>query len=285
MEFVQVDVFADEVYGGNPLAVFLDAEDLSRLQMQAIAREMNLSESAFVIRASDDSYDVRIFTPAEELAFAGHPTIGTAWVLRHLERVKGDELTQHTARGQTALRVDGDCLWFTRSGAVEPDLDERAPDVSHRIARALGIGPEEVELEARELGRSGRLRPAFSDAGLRQLMVPVRDVEVLSRCRVPGDLEELARDGVYCFTALQAGRVRARGLFPGFGVPEDPGTGSAGAALGLYLADRIGPIGFEIVQGVEIARPSRIFVKAEKGSVEVGGKCHLVLTGRLERLP
>lgn len=285
MDFVQVDVFADEVYGGNPLAVFLDADGLSRLQMQAIAREMNLSESAFVIRASGDSYDVRIFTPAEELAFAGHPTIGTAWVLRHLERVKGDELTQHTAGGQTALRVDGDCLWFTRSGTAEPDLEEHTPDILHRVARAFGIEPEEVELEARELGRSGRLRPAFSDAGLRQLMVPVRDVEVLSRCRVPGDLEELAPDGVYCFTALQAGRIRARGLFPGLGVPEDPGTGSAGAALGLYLADRIGPIGFEIVQGVEIARPSRIFVKAEKGSVEVGGKCHLVLTGRLERLP
>lgn len=285
MEFVQVDVFADEPYGGNALAVFLDAGELSRAQMQAIAREMNLSESTFVIRTSGDSYDMRIFTPAEELTFAGHPTIGTAWALRHLKRIKGDELTQHTAGGLTSLRVDGDRLWFTRRGTVEADLEEREPAFPHRLARALAIEPGEAELEARELGRSGLLRPAFSDAGLRQLMVPMRDVATLSRCRVPRDLEGLASDGVYCFTAAQAGRLRARGLFPGLGVPEDPGTGSAAAALGLYLADRIGPIGFEVIQGVEISRPSRIFVKAEKDTVEVGGKCHLVLSGRLERLP
>jgi trans-2,3-dihydro-3-hydroxyanthranilate isomerase len=91
--------------------------------------------------------------------------------------------------------------------------------------------------------------------------------------------------GYYCFTATQAGRVQARGFFPGVGVSEDPATGSAAADLGVYLADRLGVIDFEIAQGVEMGRPSRMFVRAHPGRVEVGGSCHLVFRGELESLP
>jgi trans-2,3-dihydro-3-hydroxyanthranilate isomerase len=284
MEFFQVDVFAEAPYRGNPLAVFPHAAGLSVVQMQAIAREMNLSETTFVTSVTDDSYNVRIFTPTDEMPFAGHPTIGTAWVLRHHGVAKGDRLTQRSPIGETAITFEEDLVWLERQGTVEDDLEATDPLAVSLIAKSLGIRPNEIGMEARELGRSGRLRPAFSDGGLYQLMVPVKDLDVLGRCTMPADLS-MAAMGVYCFTATEAGRVRARGLWPGVGVPEDPATGSAGAALGLYLADRVGDIEVEIVQGVEIGRPSRMLVRAGKEGVRVGGRCLPIFTGRLEVLP
>ena len=286
MEFVQVDVFADAPFEGNALAVFPRAPGLPKAQMQAIAREMNLSETTFVTSVHADVYDVRIFTPSEELGFAGHPTIGTAWVLSDLGLLEGEAFTQRSAAGETKLTAAGELVWFERNGASERDLDEREPGTSERVAAALGLAGGTVGLEARELGRPGRLTPAFADAGLRQLMVPLRDVAALGSCRPrPELMEGLGGQGIYVFTAVGAGRLRARGFFPAAGVQEDPATGSAAAALGLYLAERFGPISLEVRQGVEVARPSRLMLEAVPGTVRVGGRCHLALTGRLERLP
>jgi len=286
MRFVQVDVFADTVYRGNPLAVFPDAGELTGAQMQTIASEMNLSETSFVTAHTDDSYDVRIFTPDEELGFAGHPTLGTAWVVRRLGLTDVDELTQRSRAGQTPVRVAGDEVWFVRSGSSEPDEEDRNPDFARRLGEALGLDASSVGLEARELGRSGYLRPAFADAGLRHLMIPLRDLDALGRARPNlAALPDVSPGGFYCFTAVQAGRVRARGFFPGLGVPEDPATGSAAADLGLYLADRIGSVEFEVAQGVEMGRPSRLFVRAQQSEVHVGGACHHVFDGTLAELP
>jgi trans-2,3-dihydro-3-hydroxyanthranilate isomerase len=286
MEFLQVDVFADAPYQGNPLAVFPDAVHLQGAEMQLIAREMNLSETAFVTSSELDSYSVRIFTPAEELPFAGHPTLGTAWVLRRLGRLRSEEVTQRSGSGTTPVRLSGDRATFTRAGRAAKDLDDTRQGFAAELERALGLRAGDVGLEARELGRAGRLRPAWSDAGLNQMMVPVRALGPLERCRPNARLlEELELEGAYCFTAVQAGRLRARGFWPGFGVFEDPATGSAAAALGVYLADRLGNIDAEVVQGVEMGRPSRIFLRSRAGQVEVGGDCRLVLTGRLEHSP
>ncbi len=286
MDFLQVDVFTDEPYGGNPLAVFPEAAGLSRAQMQAIASEMNLSETTFVTGTERDAYSVRIFTPAEELPFAGHPTIGTAWVLKHLVRVSGQEFLQRSSGGVTSVYEEAGRLWFSRSGEAAGDLESTDPTATAAIAKALGVAPPALELEARELGRSGMLRPAFSNAGLRQLMVPMQSLNELANARLnPALIEELGTEGAYCFTATGAGRLRARGLWPGFGIVEDPATGSAAAALGLYLAERVGDIQLEVLQGVEMGRPSRIEVRARPGQVRVGGECRLVLRGRLEELP
>ena len=286
MEFVQVDVFAEGAFEGNPLAVFPEAGNLSGAQMQAIAQEMNLSETTFVTSTQPESYDVRIFTPHDELGFAGHPTIGTAWVLDDLGVLKGEAFVQRSAAGPTRVTARGDRLWFEREGSSEPDLEKRDPDSTARVARALGLAAGDVGLEARELGRAGRLSPAFADAGLRQLMVPMKDLRTLGEARPRPDLlAELTTLGVYCFTAVQAGRLRSRGFFPGVGIAEDPATGSAAAALGLYLASRLGSIAVEVRQGVEMGRPSRIFVEAEAGRVSVGGSCHRVMSGRMDRLP
>jgi trans-2,3-dihydro-3-hydroxyanthranilate isomerase len=287
VHFVQVDVFADRPYAGNPLAVFPDAGELSSPQMQAIASEMNLSETVFVTGASRDIYEVRIFTPKTELGFAGHPTIGTAWSLLHVDAVKGNRLVQRSSAGETAVTVDGDRIWFERKGSAQPDLEENNPDSLRRVASWVGLEPSAAGLEARELGRHGRLRPAIADAGFPHLMLPVENLSALGRCVPPPDeATGLGIEGIYCFTAVRAGGVRARGLFPpSTGAAEDPGTGSAAAALGLYLADRIDDIDFEIEQGIELGRPCRIDVSGREGLVRVGGRCVLVLEGDLRRLP
>jgi trans-2,3-dihydro-3-hydroxyanthranilate isomerase len=254
--------------------------------MQAIAREMNLSETAFVTAVKDDSYDVRIFTPITELPFAGHPTIGTAWVLRRIGGVRGRVVTQHSGSGPTSVVAEDDLLWFERTGSSEPDLHDRDPRVLGKLAAALGLEERDIGLEARELGRTGRLTPAFADAGLRHFLVPLAHLGALEAVRVrPHLLAGVSPAGCYCFTAVQAGRVRARGLFPSLGVPEDPATGSAAAALGVYLGARMEAISLEIFQGVEISRPSRIALRADGSRVQVGGECRMVMKGALEALP
>jgi trans-2,3-dihydro-3-hydroxyanthranilate isomerase len=286
VRFYQLDVFSSGPYSGNPLAVIPDAGGLDAAQMQMIASEMNLSETTFVTHASEDSYTLRIFTPAEELAFAGHPTIGTAFCLARLGRVTGEDLTQHSPVGQTKVTHREGWWWFERPGRSHDDLARSNPKAGHSLAEALSLDPGEIGLEARELGRSGRLSPAVADVGIGHLMAPVRDERSLLRCSVRADLlARMSTIGVYCFTASGAGRVRARGFFPGQGISEDPATGSAAAELGIYLAHRLGNIDFEISQGREVRRPSRLVVRAKRGSVMVGGRCDLVLQGELVELP
>lgn len=286
MRFFQVDVFAEGPYAGNPLAVFPEASELDAAQMQAIALEMNLSETIFITSASDASYSARIFTPAEELPFAGHPTLGAAWTLREMGIVTSSSCTQNTGAGETHVRFDGEMVWLTRTGASKEDLESTQPDARGAIARALGLQEGDVGLEARELGRSGFLRPALADTGLEHLIVPVRNLEALGRARADGAaLDRFSHQGAYCFTAVGAGRVRARGLFPNLGIEEDPATGSAAADLGAYLVHRIGAIDLEVDQGVEMGRPSRLHVKAGPDAVEVGGRCVHIFAGELDVLP
>jgi trans-2,3-dihydro-3-hydroxyanthranilate isomerase len=288
MEFTTVSVFTrdDPFTGGNPLAVIPDAGGLEPSQMQAIAQTFNLSETTFVTGGDASSYDVRIFTPREELPFAGHPTIGTAWTLRRLGRLEGDAFVQRSPAGETPVTMAGEMLQFERSGAASPDMagtDERA---HLKVARALRLDERDISQEAYELGRSGVLRPALSDAGLEHFMVPLRDLDALGRVEVDATaLAEISPFGAYCFTAVGAGRLRARGLFPATGIDEDPATGSAAACLGVYLSDRLGPVDLEIDQGVEMGRPSRMKVWADATHVRVGGRCELLSSGRLERLP
>jgi trans-2,3-dihydro-3-hydroxyanthranilate isomerase len=281
-EFIQVDVFSTGPYTGNPLAVFPDAADLSGEQMQTIASEMNLSETSFVTNVDDDAYDVRIFTPAEELPFAGHPTLGTAWCLRHLKMLTGSEVTQRSAAGETPVAHRGGEVEFTRTGSVGNDVTNVGA-----LAHALSLPEDAIGLEANLLGQgSGFLMPAPADSGITQLMVPIRDRGWLAAASPkPADLAGLGEVGAYCFTYRASGEIQARGFFPGIGVAEDPATGSACAGLGLYLADRLGEVAVEVHQGIEMGRPSRLGLRAKEGRVHVSGRCVLVLKGSLEELP
>jgi trans-2,3-dihydro-3-hydroxyanthranilate isomerase len=288
VDFLQVDVFADGPFRGNPLAVYPQASELDATQMQTIAAEMNLSETAFVTEYGADSYSVRIFTPREELPFAGHPTLGTAWVLRHLGLVTADRVVQRSAAGDTTVTFGDDAVWFQRTGRSSPDLRGTDERIEQKIARAVGLELGDIGLEPRELGRSvNSLHPAVADAGLKHLIVPVRDAPALARCRpVAHLLDDLSEaHGAYCFTALGAGAVRARGFFPSLGIEEDPATGSAAACLGIYLASRIGPIDLDIAQGIEMGRPSRMRIKSGEDTVHVGGSCELIFEGSLKTVP
>ncbi|MFP5299452.1 MAG: PhzF family phenazine biosynthesis protein, partial [Actinomycetota bacterium] len=217
---------------------------------------------------------------------AGHPTLGAAWTLRRLGWLEGDEVVQNSAAGPTEVTVDGDELWFTRTGTSDPDLADRSPQVVDRLAPALGLERRALGLEARELGRPGRFEPAFADAGLRHLMVPVGTVDALGSISVDGAaLPEVSPVGAFCFTATGAGHIRARAFFPNLGIPEDPATGSAVASLGAYLAARVGPVDVRIDQGVEMGRPSVLFLKATAEDVRVGGRCSPIFEADLEQLP
>ena len=296
MEYSILTVFSDpKVPGtgsGNFLAVFSEPGDLTAEQMQTIAGRLStpdggkFSETTFVTDVREDSYGVRIFTPEEELPFAGHPTIGTAWLLREQGRTTSNVVTQTSAAGPTEVSEQRGYLWLERTGRADGDIEDQDPTVRDRIARALGLEDRDLNDEAREMGRPGLLRPALSNAGLEMLMVPVRDLKTLQRVTVDTDaLAELPAVGAYVFTAVKAGGLRSRGLFPAVGVPEDPGTGSAAAALGLYLDRRLGAVDIELVQGVEVNRPCLMFVKATEGVVRVGGHCELVSEEQLTELP
>ncbi|MGH2753444.1 MAG: PhzF family phenazine biosynthesis protein [Actinomycetota bacterium] len=272
-----ISVFGDDAGGGNPLATFPDGAAMSVDRMQAIAFELGLSETTFVTRCESTSYDVRIFTPREEVPFAGHPTLGTAWALHHLGRLEGDAYTQRSAAGATEVWREEGLMWLRRTGESSEDVHRRRPEVADEIADALGLEPRDVGLEARELGRPGLLRPAFATAGLEHFCVPLRDLDALARVQVrPARLQALSSLGAYCFTAERAGEVRARAFFPGYGIAEDPATGSGAASLGVYLADRVGAISFQIRQGVEMGAASRLFIKATPNDVSVGGRCSLL---------
>lgn len=277
-QYVIVDVFTTVALQGNPLAVFPDAVGIPAERMQLIAREMNLSETTFVTGIEGNVYSLRIFTPAEELPFAGHPTIGTAWLLRHLGLLEGDAAVQRSKAGDTPVSLASDEPAFERTGVV----DSTNPPGNEAIAAALALSADAIGFVMGTV----ELRPAFSDAGVMQLMVPIHTTEDLLAARPDASrMTALHHEGIYCFIEVAPGRVKARAFFAGLGISEDPATGSAAAGLGLYFGDRIGSMTFEISQGAEVGRPSRIKVDARPGSVTVEGRCELVFSGRLLALP
>jgi trans-2,3-dihydro-3-hydroxyanthranilate isomerase len=287
-----VDVFAEQRYEGNPLAVVLDAAGLESDDMQAIARETNLSETTFVCgREPNGSYRVRIFTPAQELPFAGHPTLGTASVLRSLAAENGEVSRIVLALGVGEVPVDfedeGDACtaWFA---APQMEL-EGSPD-PHRLAEAVGLGLDDFVDSAPP--RAVRAGPAF-------IFIALRSRAALERSRL--DLQafqSFADEGyaksVYLFTRetdQEKNDLCARVFFDANGVREDPATGSATAFLGAYLLEYPqllgeGPHDLRIEQGISMQRPSLLRLRARFGAsagreIRVGGHVVPVIQGEL----
>jgi trans-2,3-dihydro-3-hydroxyanthranilate isomerase len=299
LRVVQVDVFTERAFGGNPLAVVFEAGGLDEREMQAIAREMNCSETTFLLPPTrpDCAARVRIFTPAREIPFAGHPTIGTAWVLA-TERMLPPGATRFNLEegiGPVEVTLDGDparpaLLWMRhREAQFGPELPDRAG-----FARALGLG--EADLLPGQPVRTGSTGNAF-------LFIPLRDPATVDRARldVPALLATQGEGpslGVFVFAPdpdPQRGRVYSRMFAPHTsGVPEDPATGSASGPLGAYLVERalVAPAdSVEIVseQGTRMGRPSfiRIRIGMRGGRIAeilVGGGVVPVIEGRL-RVP
>jgi trans-2,3-dihydro-3-hydroxyanthranilate isomerase len=270
-----VDVFTDRAYAGNPLAVVLDADELSTAQLQALAQEFALSETAFPVRADDGAdYRLRIFTPAIELPFAGHPSVGAADVLRRLGRIGTGRVVQSCGAGLLPLDVTEDAVTLTGGPASwsEP-LDPAA---------ALAAAGFDVAL--------GEVRTAGCGIEFTYLQVAPEDL-----ARVRADLpavEALGGTGL-CVYAWDGKTARARVFAAGAGVGEDPATGSAAVGLGVHLVVSgllpDGETAYDVTQGVEMGRPSLLqcTVTAEGGrpvQTRVGGSVVPIARGEI-RVP
>ncbi len=285
-----VDVFTDRPYAGNPLAVVhgaghLDTAALDTAAMQAIAAEFGLSETTFVLPPSGPAdYRLRIFTPARELPFAGHPSVGSAWVLARAGLIPPGEVVQECGAGLLPVTVDAHGARVTGGAPIVGASLEGAA-----LAAAVGLTPDDLD---------PAVPAGVAAAGVPYAFVVVR-ADAVARASAPtaavlrsatsgADLTGLA------VVALHGARAHLRMFAPEAGVVEDPATGSAAVALGVFLVDRgvlpNGPSELVIDQGAEIGRPSTLAlgVEARDGAAiatSVGGSVAAVARGELLALP
>jgi len=270
-----VDVFTDHPFAGNQLAVVHGAGDLSTAQCLALAREFGYAETTFPVPGDEGRYTTRIFTPGTEIPFAGHPTLGTAWVLRSRGELGDGEVVQECGAGEIGVRFDGDQveLSATPRDLVGPVADELAAALLADLGLAMTdlAGPVWVA----GCGLTFAHVPVVADA------VPRAHVSMTPLAQyVPAIETQDPFEGINLFAvsgAAPALQVRSRVFVPGLSVPEDAATGSAAAGLGAALvASAMLPEGgtYEIVQGLEMGRPSRL-----GGRVEVAEgravRCHV----------
>ena len=297
-QFVTADVFTSNQFGGNQLAVFPNARGVPETAMPRIAREFNFSETTFVLPPADPKHTrrVRIFTPTGEIPFAGHPTVGTAFVLATIGEITmtGDETRIVFEEGVgpvpvTIRAANGKPNFAQLTAAKLPEFGPKPPS-ERTLARILGLEEGDV--------LTGAFAPEAASCGLPFLFVPVRDRSVLARARVRIDDFEKALRGywtekvfVFCDDPeLPGSHFRARMFAPTISVPEDPATGSACAAFGGYLGKRDkradGTLRWIVEQGFEMGRPSLLEVEVDKRAdaltaVRVGGNSVLVTKGEL----
>jgi trans-2,3-dihydro-3-hydroxyanthranilate isomerase len=293
--FATLDVFTERRFAGNPLAVVLDAQGLDAAVMQAVAREFNFPETVFVLPARDSAHRaaLRIFTPVAELAFAGHPTVGSAVLLGRLDGGAARELVVEEGIGAIRCRtamVDADC---GRAAFDLPQLpaEAGAAPAADAVAAALGLVPGEIGFRD--------FVPARWSAGNPQCFVPVRTRAAIGRARPdPARFETTFAVGgraiayLYCGEVSEAGHdFHARMFAPGLGVPEDPATGSAAAAFAGLLATqggyRDGDHTVTIEQGFEMGRPSLMELSftlrgGALAAASVGGGAVVVTEGMIE---
>lgn len=285
-----VDVFAESLHAGNQLAVVVGETGWSAAQMQAFAREMNFSETTFVACAeagASGGYHVRVFTPAEEIPFAGHPTLGTAWVIRRFFAPASNQVLLHLGIGPVPVTFE------TRGPSSQDEvvwMKPRSPDFGPRreaveLAGLLGVDLSQIDdrVPCQQVG-----------IGIEFVLLPLRSLAALRALRP----RALPSDGAgrtlfvfaFCPETYQPGAdLAARMFFEAFGIREDPATGSAGACLAAYLSAHryfgASAVNVRVQQGYELQRPSCLYLRAEAAggeiSVNVGGKVALVARGEL----
>jgi trans-2,3-dihydro-3-hydroxyanthranilate isomerase len=285
-----LDVFTTKQFAGNPLAVVTDGDGLTTKKMQAIAREMNLSETVFIQRPTNNRAlaRLRIFTTTQELPLAGHPVIGTWFLLAELGVVPASEGSVHILQ-QTGAGILPVEFTFHNGRPVrvtmtqKPARFSRAPFSRAALATTLGLKPSDLVPS---------LPIEFVSTGIANLMVPVTRTAVLARIQM--NMRALAQliaphgTMAYCFAIEGRGRVRSRGMLP-WGVMEDPATGSAAGSLGAYLVHHGQLKSSEpliVTQGVEMGRPSEIHVQiaAEKDKLtpRVSGSAVRIFEGEID---
>jgi trans-2,3-dihydro-3-hydroxyanthranilate isomerase len=296
--YLTADGFTAQRFGGNQLAVFPDAREIAPELMPQIAREFNYSETTFVLPPDDPKHTakVRIFTPGGELQFAGHPTVGTAYVLASIGIVPlagdGTRIVFEEGVGPVPVTIraaNGKPDFIQLSAAKLPEVGPPPPSAA-TLGAMLSLSKGDV--------LDGEMSPVAVTCGTPFLFVPVRDRDAVARARIKLDLWDAAlgkylTNKVFVFAMdgeASTSDVRARMFAPGIGVPEDPATGSACVALGGYLASRDprfdGTLKWVVEQGYEMGRPSILEVEADKkgGAVtaaRVGGRTVLVCDGTM----
>ena len=297
--YLTADVFTDRLFGGNPLAVFPEARGISDQRMQQVAREMNLSETVFVLPPEDSRHTrkLRIFTPGTELPFAGHPTVGTAFVLAAIGEIPLDgaetRIVFEEGVGPVPVLIraeDGKPVFSQLTAAKLPEVGPPPPSVTD-LAAMLSLEPADL--------LDGDNAPEAVSCGVPFLYIPLRDRDAVRRARLRTDLWETLVAGfwateVYVFARdpeLPGSHVRSRMFAPRMGIVEDPATGAATASFGGYLAsrspERDGTLRWVIEQGFEMGRPSILHREADKQdgqvtAVRVGGSSVLVSEGWME---
>ncbi|MCD6008167.1 PhzF family phenazine biosynthesis protein [Halomonas sp. IOP_31] len=284
-EYYLLDVFTDHAFAGNPLAVFPFAEGIGSENMQAIANELNLSETVFVGQTNaPDRFPIRIFTPTMELPFAGHPTVGTAHLLAELELARRDSpLILEAEVGPLGVTFKQDLACFTTAQSVEI---RNSTLTRTTAAQLLGLGEGQIISD-----------PVLASCGLPYHLIELGSLDALGRALPsPSVWKEWVTpsryEQIYLYvadsTTGQAGSLRCRMFSTEGGVREDPATGSAAAALaGKLAASRQGPgvWRWEIRQGVEMGRPSRIFAEAERSkesmTIRIAGQAVVLGKGML----
>lgn len=283
--FTIVDVFAEKKYAGNQLAVFRDAGGLSGDEMQAIARETHFSETTFILgdRPRAGGWDARIFTPGEEVPFAGHPTLGTAHVIREeILKGKAQSVTLNLKAGPIPVALESGGIGWMRQN--EPEFGPTHPAAS--LAAVLGLSEESFDR---------RFPVEEVSTGLPFFIVPLRGLDALKAAKVDRDryfslVRATRAKGilVFCPQGREKGDdLSVRVFVDWFGVPEDPATGSGNGCLAAWLAKHRffgnAAIDLRSGQGHEIERPSRLLLKAEEKegrvAVSVGGRSITVARG------
>ncbi len=289
--FYIVDVFAEEKYAGNQLAVIRSAGMLSGAEMQRIAREMNYSETTFILSddIKDGGYDVRIFTPAEEVPFAGHPTLGTAYVIQHeIQKEPAEKIILNLKVGQIPVTFDSsgkdpDTLWMKQKQPVFGRVLEAGP-----VAQVLNI--EESEIDS-------RFPIQDVSTGLPFFIVPLKSLAAVKKASINRDkyfelIKNTHARAIFIFcpeTYNRENDLNARAFVDCYGIPEDPATGSANGCLAGYLVKYryfgTGRVDIRVEQGYEVARPSLLLLHAEEKNeaidVSVGGKVVMAARGEL----
>jgi trans-2,3-dihydro-3-hydroxyanthranilate isomerase len=291
--YITVDVFTDRAFGGNPLAVVLDAGELTTAQMQAIASEFNYSETTFVLPPQDAAHDaqVRIFTVNREIPFAGHPNVGTAFVLATLAKQPPARLLFEERAGLVPVAILQDGGSVVGAELTAPERLSRFSQVSaEQAAACISLLPADI--------RTDRHPPQIVSVGLPFLIAEVASRDALRRARA--DAAAFAQvfpcdgcDAIYFYTRdvppAEACDLQARMFHPGAsGLSEDPATGSATVAAAALLADlsneKDGELKLRIGQGVDMGRPSLLLTRVVKQagavvSAHVGGRCVQMMEG------
>ena len=270
-KFRLLNVFAEHTFGGNPLCVFEDGSGLTDEQMMSLTRQFNLSETTFILPAPTPR--VRVFTPGYEMSFAGHPTLGTAHVVREVYNA-GSNLTLAFKAGDVPVRAQGD-VWTLSPPVTQAPTLRTADESPALIASLLGLSEDDLADS-----------PCWVDTGADQLLIALKDADAVSRACVDAariahwPLSSLGRQTGYVFAIGQDQPTRLQidaryFFFTGGAVAEDPGTGSACANLGAWLAYRRNRSGItaRVTQGEKMGRLSRLWLNVDvQKRIEVGGQ-------------